>query len=115
MRVKEDLEQKLRSKVKTEFNDFLNYITQKDSKEVINFSYQLVIKELILYMFEDNIETFKTRELKTLLNYDNLLDRFYEDWKIRDGTLEQDLMESLSYSIEELIEASEKKKKVHER
>lgn len=43
-----------------------------------------------------------------------MLDRFYEDWKIRDGTLEQDLMESLSYSIEELIEASEKKKKVHE-
>lgn len=115
MNVKENLAGKLHSKVQKEFNEFLNCIIQKDSKEVINFSYQLVMKELILYMFEDNIKNFKVSDLKTLLNCHNLLDIFYEDWKIRDGTLEQDLMESLSYSIEELIETSQKKKEVHER
>lgn len=115
MNVKENLAGKLHSKVQKEYNDFLNYIIQKDSKEAINFSYQLVIKETMLYLFEDKIENFKVHELKALLKCSNLLDVFYYDWLKCNGTLDQDFKESLIYSTEGLIEVAQKKAKAYER
>lgn len=73
-----DYNEVLYNKMKKEFDDLIAEIKTMPAEKIIEFSYEKVLKEDILSIFE--YTDFKQEEAKALYVLDNTLDVLYQDW-----------------------------------
>ena len=73
-----DYNKLLYDKMKKEFDDLIAEIKTMPAEKIIEFSYEKVLKEDILSIFE--YTDFKQEEAKALYVLDNTLDVLYQDW-----------------------------------
>lgn len=75
-----DYNKLLYDKMKKEFDDLIAEIKTMPAEKIIEFSYEKVLKEDILSIFEFEYTNFKQEEAKALYVLDNTLDVLYQDW-----------------------------------
>ena len=98
MYTEESLRDKLIDKLEEEQEKYLNEMKAMGVDEILNNVYEINARQEILdYVSYANIEP---KEMKALLNTDNLIDRMYDRWMDYDGNF----YEALEYPIEEEIE-----------
>lgn len=87
----------LRHKVITEFREFRKNLLDKSKEEIFDSNYEITCKEEI----KDTLcySDLDYREIEALLEEDELLTSFYQDWLDTDATLG----ESMEYCIDESI------------
>lgn len=92
MKTNKELVETLKQKLDNEYNLFLYEIEQLNPKEIIGKAYEIVIKDKIKNLFneEDNLNEY---QIKGLLSLENTLDSIYEDWKKGNGIFYIDLEE----------------------
>lgn len=92
MKTNKELVETLKQKLDNEYNLFLYEIKQLNPKEIIGKAYEIVIKDKIRNLFneEDNLNEY---QIKGLLSLENTLDSIYEDWKKGNGIFYIDLEE----------------------
>jgi hypothetical protein len=73
-----DYNELLYNKMKKEFDDLIAEIKTMPAEKIIEFSYEKVLKEDILSIFE--YTDFSQKEAKALYVLDNTLDVLYQDW-----------------------------------
>ena len=98
MYTEESLRDKLIDKLEEEQEKYLNEMKAMGADEILKKVYEINARQEILdYVSYANIEP---KEMKALLNTDNLIDRMYDRWIDYDGNF----YEVLEYPIEEEIE-----------
>jgi len=92
MKISRELIKELNQKIENEYNMFLYEIEQLNPKGIIGKAYEIVIKDKIRNLFneEDNLNEY---QIKGLLSLENTLDRIYKDWKKGNGIFYIDLEE----------------------
>lgn len=107
MKISRELIKELNQKIENEYNMFLYEIEQLNPKGIIGKAYEIVIKDKIRNLFneEDNLNEY---QIKGLLSLENTLDSIYEDWKKGDGVfyidLEEQTTDFVKYVEEEYIQ-----------
>ena len=91
----------LNDKLEKEYDKFINNLEQKEPKEIINYSYEKVIKEDILMLFKV-IELPKEIVIE-MIGKDNLLDHMYSDWLNVDDSLASELEYSINQTIGRIV------------
>lgn len=101
MENKKELKQKLIEKLIKEIEDFKEKLKQKSSDEIIENSYQLVVKDTIIDEMKDkNLDYY---ELKALLKQKDLLTELYEDWRKADGGFGENISYEMDNSIQIIV------------
>lgn len=92
MKTNKELVETLNQKLDNEYNLFIHETEQLNPKEIIERSYEIVIKDKIRNLFneEDNLNEY---QIKGLLSLENTLNSIYEDWKKGNGIFYIDLEE----------------------
>ena len=82
MKINNDLIKELNQKLDNEYNLFIYKTEQLNPKEIIGKAYEIVIKDKIRNLFneEDNLNEY---QIKGLLSLENTINSIYEDWKKR--------------------------------
>lgn len=79
MERKERMFEELNLKLKNEYDKFIESIEKLSSKEIIQRCYEIVSKENLSSMVYD-VELFNEKQLKFLLESNNLLSTLYNIW-----------------------------------
>lgn len=94
------LKQELYDKLEKEYNDFIEDLKTKKPDEIINKSYEKVMKEELKEMFYPELNNYELSELKALNKTKAPLEELYQGWMDYDGGVH----EPLQYSIEDTLE-----------
>ena len=90
----------LYEKLDEEYNNFIEKLKKKTPQEIIESSYEKVIKEELKEMFYPSNNQYDVSELKGLIKAKNSLDELYHGWMDCDLSL----CEQLEYSVDETLE-----------
>ena len=99
---KEQLKQKLYEKVEKELTEFKESLKQKTPEEIIESAYELVVKEEIIGQLKEI--SLDEQKLSALLESDELLTEFYEDWRNADGQLGEVIFYTMIDTVETIME-----------
>lgn len=92
------------SRMEQEYNNFIENLKILSPEEIIEKSYEKVIKEEILGYFCPEFENYLSRQIKTLNRCKNPLEELYQGWIDFDEGTHSILKESINYTIENLSE-----------
>ena len=92
MKTNKELIIELNQKLENEYNLFLYKIEKLSTKEIIAKAYEIVIKDKIKNLFEEN-DYLNEYQIKGLLSLKNTLNSIYNDWKKGNGIFYIDLEE----------------------
>lgn len=101
------IRQELYDKLEKEYKDFVDDLMTKTPKEIIDSSYQKVMKEELVSMFDPDMDKYDISQIKALNKTDSPLEELYQGWMDFDGGIH----ESLEYSVESTLEDVEKEYK----
>lgn len=96
------LKKELNKKVEREYNNFKKELEQKTAKEVIEYAYELVVKNEIKDEIQN--EDYTKEELKAMLKEDDLLTEFYSGWLNVDGRLGEVIQYSMDDTVQVITE-----------
>ena len=106
------MEQKIReelyTKLEMELSEYKKGLLELSGKEIIDKSYETVIKEEMIYSFYPESEKFDINEIKALKNQENSLNALYQGWMDSDLNNVYDTLQEL---VEEQKENLKKNKK----
>jgi len=104
MERKEKLFKKLNLKLEEEYNEFIKYFYELDSKEIIKRCYEITTKENLSLMFHD-VEMFDEKELKFLLKSENTLGLLYDGWLDSDYNETELMLESAKEYVRKFLKS----------
>lgn len=103
------LKEKLIEKLENEFKEYIEKIKQKKPNEIVESSYEIVIKEQILSIMRD--KDFEKEELKALLKNGSNLNDIYWEWIDSDANFNEILEYSVDEGIECIVQDYEREKR----
>ena len=98
----------LYEKLDEEYNNFINDLMNKTPSEIMDKSYEKVMKEELKEMFYPSSNNYEIAELKGLIKSKNALEELYQGWMDCDYGIH----EQLSYSVEDTLEYLNRQLKV---
>lgn len=104
-----DLRQKLYEKAKAEQEKYVAELKQKPPEEIINSSYEKVIRDDILCIFEN--EDLPEKQVKELLKIDEPIASCYARWLHNDYSHMDMLHDTVSEFADDLIKHNKEQKK----
>lgn len=104
-----DYNKLLYKKLAQEHDDFINNLKTKTPEQIIEASYEKVIKDDLLSIFE--YTDFSQTEAKALYKLDKPLDALYQEWLHNDFSY----MDMLRDTIDNRIESAVKDMKINSR
>lgn len=110
-----DIRNKLYERMQQEYNDYLNSLMEASPKEIIDNSYQIVVKDEMVSMFIPESERYDIEDIKVLSKTKKPLEELYQDWLNCDVNINQILDDSIQLSFDNIKEAQKNKNKSHER
>ena len=87
----------LLEKTEKEYEQFKKQILEKEKQEIIRLAHEIVVKENILSILEE--EYFTNTEMKKLLEIGNILDFFYNGWLTTEDSFMEELRNSIKYDL----------------
>lgn len=109
MENKDKIRNLLYLKMETEYEIFIDNLLKKKPKEIINSSYEKVIKEDILSMFDPYSKKFDLEEINYLYNEKNPLQMLYQEWMDSNYNESELVEENLLDTLERLLESQNEK------
>ena len=105
--MEEKIRQELYDKLDKEYNTFIEEIKQLPPEQIIDKSYEKVMKEEFVGMFYPENTEYDISDIKALNKSKNPLEELYQGWMDFDGGIH----ESLGYSVENTIEDLKKEQR----
>lgn len=99
MYTEESLKKELIKKLEKELKDYFDKIKEKGINYVGKKAYEIVSKQAIIDYFSNS--NISPKDIKVLLNTENVLDEFYDEWQHYDGNF----YDALEYPIQERLES----------
>ena len=103
MAKRKSLEDRAYEKINREMNEYLAEIKTKSPEEIVEAAYEITYKQEILCMFESE-GTFNDKQNMTILKTKNALDYLYQEWMEYDGSVLDELRDSVNLAIENQID-----------
>lgn len=110
-----DIRNKLYERMQLEYNDYLNSLMEASPKEIIDNSYQIVVKDEMVSMFIPESERYDIEDIKVLSKTKKPLEELYQDWLSCDVNINQVLDDSIQLSFDNIREVQKNKNKAQER
>lgn len=104
----EELKKNLLVKIRNEYNLYINNLKSKNIDFVINKSYETSIKEDIIINIECN-DFLSINQVKALLKSKNSLSEIYDDYINADYTNSDNIVESIKYTADILVDKLKEK------
>lgn len=101
MKSNEELFKELQAKLDKEYEDLTNEVIKLEPRDIINRSYEFVIKEEIKDLYFDN-KDLERYDIKALLSLDNTLDYLYNSWICTDFQINNEIRDALEDEVMEL-------------
>lgn len=101
MKSNEELFKELQAKLDKEYEDLTNEVIKLKPRDIINRSYEFVIKEEIKDLYFDN-KDLERYDIKALLSLDNTLDYLYNSWICTDFQINNEIRDALEDEVMEL-------------
>lgn len=97
------LSQMVYENLNKEYNDFIEELQKLSKLEIIDKSYEKVMKEEIMAFFYDE-DFCSVEELEIILSNENVLDHLYKEWLRCDGGIHDEIRESVLDTISSMTE-----------
>lgn len=97
-------------KMQNEYDAFIKELKEKSPKELVEAAYEIVYKQDILYLFEDNDSPISDEQIKALLGKKYPLDALYQGWLETDLSVMEDLRISVKDTAERFVDEMAKTK-----
>lgn len=110
-----EIRQKLYDKLQNEFKNFIEEVQKKEPKEIVDSAYQIAIKEELVGIFFPQEDKYDIEEIKALNKLPDPLEELYQGWMDCDGGIHTVLEDSVSLTLEDVLEQQKEKKKDRER
>lgn len=114
-----DNEMKIReqvyNKMESEYNKFIENLKKKTSEEIIQSSYEKVMKEEILSDFYPDYKHYDIEETRALNKIKEPLEELYQGWMDSDVGINHILEDVVSDTLDNLVEEQKQKKNSRER
>lgn len=101
MKSNEELFKELQAKLDKEYENLTNEVIKLKPRDIINRSYEFVIKEEIKDLYFDN-KDLERYDIKALLSLDNTLDYLYNSWICTDFQINNEIRDALEDEVMEL-------------
>jgi len=105
-----ELRTTLYEKLDKEYNNFIEEIMKGTPEEIINHSYEKVMKEELVAMFYPENLSFDISDIKALNKCKEPLEELYQGWMSSDSGIHEPLQDSVDDTIEFLKEEQQKNK-----
>jgi len=103
METKNNLLKQVESRVKKEYENYIEKIKNQNIDKIIEESYQISIKEELTYLFYDE-NKFNNHKLNSLLEQENILEYLYNDWMKSGRNISEILEDNLDFCLDQLEE-----------
>lgn len=103
------------NKMEKEYNGFIENIKTKTPEEIIESSYEKVMKYEILCDFEPEFRHYDIERIKSLNKSNDPLEEIYQGWMDWDGGLHNAIEDSIENTLDKLVKEQKEKKKTRER
>lgn len=103
MTKRKSLEDRAYEKINRELNEYLDEIKTKSPEEIVEAAYEITYKQEILGMFECE-GAFNDKQSMAILKTKNALDYLYKEWLDYDGSVLDELRNSVNLAIENQID-----------
>lgn len=113
--MEEKIRQELYEKLSMEYDSFIKRVKQLTPVEIIDRSYEKVMKEEFVSMFYPENTDYDISDIKVLNKSDNPLEELYQGWMDYDGGIHNSLEGSIEDTIETLKKEQKNKNKSMER
>lgn len=113
--MEEKIRQELYDKLSNEYDNFIERIKQLTTVEIIDRSYEKVMKEEFVSMFYPENTEYDISDIKALNKSENPLEELYQGWMDYDGGIHNALEGSVEDTIETLKKEQKNKNKSMER
>ena len=110
-----DIRQNLYNKLEKEFKDFIEEMKMNEPEVIVNSAYQIAIKEELVWMFYPQEDKYDIEEIKALNKLPDPLEELYQGWMDCDAGICSVLEDSVSLTLEDVLEQQKEKKKDRER
>lgn len=109
------IRQDVYNKMEQEYHQFIEKLKLKTPEEIIQSSYEKVMKEEILGDFCPEYKHYDIEKMKALNKVKEPLEELYQGWMECDGGIHQVLEDSTYDTLDRLVEEQKEKKKSRER
>lgn len=113
--MEEKIREELYDKLSMEYDSFIEQVKQLTPVEIIDRSYEKVMKEEFVSMFYPENTNYDISDIKVLNKSDNPLEELYQGWMDCDGGIHNALESSVEDTIETLKKEQKSKNKSMER
>lgn len=113
--MEEKIREELYDKLSMEYDSFIEQVKQLTPVEIIDRSYEKVMKEEFVSMFYPENTDYDISDIKVLNKSDNPLEELYQGWMDCDGGIHNALESSVEDTIETLKKEQKNKNKSMER
>lgn len=116
--MEEKIRQELYEKLEQELTSYKQELSTLTTKEIIDKSYETIVKEEVIYLFYPESKQFEIDELKALKNEKNSLETLYQGWMDSDLNINQILEDNVRDTVSDLADEyreKQSKKKDKER
>lgn len=103
------------SKMEQEYNNFIEKVKLKTPDEIIQCSYEKVMKEEILGDFEPEFRHYDIEKIRALSKCKDPLEELYQGWMDCDAGIHQILEDSTYDTLDRLVDEQKQKQKPRER
>lgn len=110
-----EVKQCLYDKLEKEYQGFINELIKLTPEEIIDKSYEKVMKEELKDMFYPDNNYYDIRDLRGLIKADKPLEELYLGWMDFDGGIHEQLKYSVDDTLEFLNKQQKNKNKEQER
>lgn len=110
-----EIRQKFYDKLQKEFKDFIEEVKKKEPEVIVDSAYQIAIKEELVGIFFPQEDKYDIEEIKALNKLPDPLEELYQGWMDCDGGIHTVLEDSVSLTLEDVLEQQKEKKKDRER
>ena len=111
--MKNDYNQLLYDKMKSEYDEFISDLSTKSPKEIIDHSYEKVFKEEILIICESSDRT--QEEAKALYQQKRPLDFLYQEWLHNEYSYMDMVRDTVDDGAKSAVKAMKERSKANER
>lgn len=101
------IKQELYDKLQEEYDNFIENLKTMTPEQIIDNSYEKVMKEELKDMFFPSMCNYDLAQIKALKKAEAPLDELYQGWMDFDGGIH----ESLEYSVEDTLDFLQKEQK----
>lgn len=110
-----EIRTQLFNKLETEYNEFINKLKTSSPEQILQHSYEKVMKEEFVMMFNPESNNYDIDSVKVLNKSKYPLEELYQGWMDSDGGVHNLLEDSVEETIEFLRKDQKNKSKENER